>query len=70
MADCCLKRSSSSWNLANYNISIVGVAVGVADEVAHIEGESISKSWHGVKTYKVDIGVEEALTKSLDTAPR
>jgi len=42
----------------------------VADEVAHIEGESISKSWHGVKTYKVDIGVEEALTKSLDTAPR
>ena len=44
MADCYLKKSSNSWNLANYNILIVGVAVGVANEAAHIEGESISKS--------------------------
>jgi len=42
----------------------------VADEAARIEGESISKSWHGVKTCKVNVGVEEALAKSLDTAPR
>jgi len=42
----------------------------VADKAAHTEGESISKSWHGVKTYKVDVGVEEAPAKSLDTALR
>ena len=70
MADYCLKRSSSSWNLANYNISIVGVVIGVADEAARIEGESISKSWHGVKTYKVDAGVEETPAELLDTTPR
>ena len=64
------KRSSSSWNLANYDILIVGVIVGVADKGACIEGESISKSWYSVKTYKVDAGVEEAPAKSSDIAPR
>ena len=40
----------------------------MADEAACIEGESISKSWHGVETRKVDVGVEEVPAKSLDTA--
>ena len=42
----------------------------MADEAAYIEGESISESWHGVKTRKVDVGVEEAPAESSDTAPR
>ena len=42
----------------------------MADKAARIEGESISKSWHGVKTRKVDAGVEEVPAKSLDTASR
>jgi len=54
MADYSLKRPSSSWNLANYNISIIGVAVGVADKAARTEGESISESWHGVEAREID----------------
>ena len=42
----------------------------MADKAALIEKESISKSWHGIKTCKVDVGVREAPAKSLDTAPR
>ena len=40
----------------------------MAGKGACIEGESIFKSWYGVKTYKVDAEVEEAPAKSLDIA--
>ena len=42
----------------------------MANEAAYTEGESISESWHGIKTHEVDAGVEEAPAKSSDTAPR